>query len=137
MRLQFRNWMFVGVEVLVYLVVLAVIWLDEFIDLPYLLLNAPPTPHRPQEYLLESISILVVAILTVTITLIILRRISRLERYLRVCAWCRRVWIDNQWVHFEEYALKRHSLKSSHGICDECMANLDKQRTEKTTKGPH
>jgi hypothetical protein len=99
--------------------------------LPYLLIGAPATPYRPQEYIIETVSILIVATIVITITLFILRRSRKLERFLRVCAWCRKVWVDDEWVSFEEYALKRHSLKSSHGICDECVARLEKKTESK------
>jgi hypothetical protein len=39
--------------------------------------------------------------------------------------------VDDEWVSFEEYALKRHSLKSSHGICEECVARLEKKTEPK------
>jgi hypothetical protein len=114
-----------------FILVTIVLWLDEFVDFPYLLLGAPQTPYRPQEYILETGSILVVAIVVITITMILLRRSRRLERFLRVCAWCRKVWVDDEWVSFEEYVLKRHSLKSSHGICEECVAGLEKKSKQK------
>ena len=122
-----RDLIIIGSEAGLFFIVLIVLWLDEFIDLPYHVLGSPPTPYRLQEYLLESASILVVAILVVAFTMVILRRIRRLERFLRVCAWCRKVWVDDKWVPFEEYALKQHSLKSSHGICEECVDRLEKK----------
>ena len=144
-NLTARDWALVAGEASLFLIVAIVLCLDEFVDLPYLLLGAPETPYRPQEYIIETVSILIVAIVVITITLIILKRSRRLERFLRVCAWCRKVWVDDEWVSFEEYALKRHSLKSSHGICEECVARLEKKTEEKKagqtedliTKRPH
>ncbi len=126
-NLTARDWTLIAGEIGLFIIVTVVLWLDEFVDLPYLLIGAPETPYRPQEYIIETVSILVVAIIVITITLFILIRSRRLERFLRVCAWCRKVWVDDKWVSFEEYTLKTHSLKSSHGICDECVARLDKK----------
>jgi hypothetical protein len=126
-----KDWALVAGEAVLFLIITLVLWLDEFVDLPYLLIGAPETPYRPQEYIIETVSILIVAIVVITITLLILRRTRRLERFLRVCAWCRKVWVDDEWVSFEEYALKRHSLKSSHGICEECVASLEKKTESK------
>lgn len=127
MKLRKRDWGIIAGEAGLFFIILIVLYLDEYVDLPYHMLGAPQTPYRPQEYVLESLSVLVVAIIVVMVTFIILRRAARLERFLRVCAWCRKVWVNEKWVGFEEYALKRHSLKSSHGICEECVARLKKK----------
>lgn len=130
--LKAKDWALVAGEAGLFFIVTMVLWLDEIVDFPYLLLGAPPTPYRPQEYIIETVSVLLVAIIVMIITIILLRRSRRLERFLRVCAWCRRIWVDDEWVSFEEYALRRHSLKSSHGICEECVAKLDKKRIGRT-----
>jgi hypothetical protein len=126
-----KDWALVAGELGLFLLVTIVLWLDEFVDLPHLLLGSPETPSRPEEYIIETISILVVAIVSITITLFLLRRSRRIERFLRVCAWCRKIWVDGKWVSFEEYALKRHSLLSSHGICEDCVARLEKKTEQK------
>ncbi|MGD0211471.1 MAG: hypothetical protein ABSC14_10885 [Desulfomonilia bacterium] len=131
MNLRKRDWGVIAGEAGLFFIVLIVLYLDEYVDLPYHMLGAAQTPYRPQEYVLESLSVLVVAIIVIMVTYIILRRTARLERFLRVCAWCRKVWVNEKWVSFEEYALKRHSLKSSHGICDECVDRLEKKAEQK------
>jgi len=131
MMLRKRDWGVIAGEAGLFFIVLIVLYLDEYVDLPYHMLGAAQTPYRPQEYVLESLSVLVVAIIVIMVTYIILRRTARLERFLRVCAWCRKVWVNEKWVSFEEYALKRHSLKSSHGICDECVDRLEKKAEQK------
>ena len=135
-NLKTKDWLLIAGETGLFFIVTIVLWLDEFVDLPYLLLGSPQTPYRPQEYIMETVSILVVAIVVITITLFLLQKSRRLERFLRVCAWCRKIWVDDEWVSFEEYALKRHSLKSSHGICEECVARLDKKSEAKKAGQP-
>ena len=132
-NLKTKDWALIAGEAGLFFIVTIVLWLDEFVDLPYRLLGAPPTPYRPQEYILETVSVLIVAIVVITISILSMRRARRLERFLRVCAWCRKVWVDDEWVSFEEYALKKHSLKSSHGICEVCVARLDKKKEQKRT----
>ncbi len=132
-NLTTRDWALIAVEAGLFFIFTIVIWLDEYVDLPHRLLGAPPTLYRAQEFIIETISILLVAIVIITITFISLRRARRIERFLRVCAWCRKVWVDNEWVGFEEYTLKKHSLKSSHGICEECVTKLEKKKEQKTT----
>jgi len=121
-NLKMRDWELIAGEAFLFILVIMVLWVDEFLDLPYLLFGAAHAPYRPQEYILETVSVLFVACAVITITLILLRRARRLEKFLRVCAWCRKVWVDDRWVSFEEYVLKEHALRSSHGICEDCMA---------------
>jgi hypothetical protein len=104
--------------------ILTTIWLDEFLDLPKLLLGAPATPYRIEEYLLESGLIAIVAVIVIVISFITLQKIERFDRYLRVCAWCRSVWLDGQWVKFEQYLEAQHELQSTHGICEKCHEKL-------------
>jgi hypothetical protein len=51
-----------------FLVIVAIIWLDELLDLPHLLFRAPPTPLRVGEGLLESILTLMVGLGVVSVT---------------------------------------------------------------------
>jgi hypothetical protein len=119
-----RDRLIIALEAGLFIIMLIVIWLDEFIDLPYLLLGAPRTPYRVQEYLFETASILIVGVIVITLTIFMQYRFRNYERFLRVCAWCRKVWVDDQWVCFEEYVERSQSLRSSHGICEECQAKL-------------
>ena len=81
-----------------FMVVLITIWLDEFMDLPYQMFGAPPIPYRPQEYIIETASILFVAIIVMSSTLVIMRRYRRLEKFLRVCAWCRKIPMKQRYL---------------------------------------
>jgi len=121
-------------EVLIFSAMLAVIWLDEFLDVPYRLFGAPPTPYRIEEYIIETASCALIGIVIITGTLLLLRRLDRVERYLRVCAWCRKVWMDDRWVTFEEYLSKQHTLQASHGMCPECMHKLTDNAQNQNSK---
>ena len=79
-NLKNSDWMLIAVEAGLFFIVAIVIWLDEFADLPSRLLGAPPTPYRPQEYILETLSILVVAIVVIATTFFSLRRSGRLQK---------------------------------------------------------
>lgn len=134
MKSYTKDRLVIALEAGLFMVILFVLWLDEFIDLPYLLLGAPPTPYRLQEYLFETISILVVGIIVITFTILMQHRARKYERFLRVCAWCRKVWVDDHWESFEEYIERSQSLRSSHGICEDCHARLiDKAEQRRAT----
>jgi len=112
------------IEIIAFTISLATIWFDEFLDIPYRYFGSPPTPYRLAEYLIETVMIGIVAIIIIVTTLLIQRRARRLEQFMRVCGWCRKVWVNDRWVPFEEYMEIKHQLHSSHGICDDCKKEL-------------
>jgi hypothetical protein len=136
LKLHSKDWLFILAEIFLFAFIIPVMWLDEYIDLrPFL--PGISISERSQEYIIETSLILIIAVSVITATIIVLRKIRRIEHFLRVCAWCRKVWVDGKWVSFEEYALREHSLRSSHGICDECVIGLKERKKEKDDKAPH
>jgi hypothetical protein len=99
-----------------FIIIVCVSWLDELLDLPHYLFGAPVTPFRPQEAILESIVALSVGVAVVVFTGHLVRQ---LEGSIVLCAWCRRVRVDGEWMSIEELMLV-HRAKPSHGMCAEC-----------------
>jgi hypothetical protein len=126
-----RDWLIVCGEVGLFALVLFVLWIDEFIDLPHLFFGAPSRAFRLEEFLIETGSILIVAAIVIAVTIFIQYRSRRIEQFLRVCAWCRKVWMDDKWVRFEEYIHKSQALRSSHGICEECLSKQESKARQK------
>ena len=104
--------------------VLATLWLDEFIDVPYRLFNAAPTPYRIEEYMIETAAVTIVGITIILLTWVLMKRLERAEEFVRVCSWCKRVFLDNRWVNFEEYLRQKQDLSSTHGICESCAQKV-------------
>lgn len=102
----------------------AVIWLDEWLDLPRILFGDRASPARFHEAGVESACIVVAGTLAVVATVALLRRLHRLESYIAICAWCRQVRVDGRWMPFEEYLLLQNDLRATHGICERCAAGL-------------
>ncbi len=123
-----------ALELIGFAAILAVIWLDEYLDVPFRYFGALKTPPRPSEYWFETICVLVLATAVVSATLWVFRRLRFLEHFIRVCAWCRKVEVDGEWVSFEQYMRRQHDVKSTHGICPECRAGASKRGpSEETT----
>ena len=101
-------------------VVLAVVWLDEILDLPYLFMGQPATPINYVESLFESVLIMLSAGLVIFVTGRLLARIKYLEGFLPVCAFCKRIRIDKEWIPIEEYITKHSEAQFSHGFCPDC-----------------
>lgn len=111
-----------GLELIGFAVVLAILWLDEYVDMPFRFFGALKTPPRPQEFWFEALAVLLVATGVVLATLWVFRRLRFLENFIQVCAWCRKVKVGEEWVPFEQYMKQEHDVRSSHGICPTCRA---------------
>lgn len=111
-----------GLELFGFGAVIFVLWLDEYIDVPFRFFGALPTPARPQEFWFEAVIVLLVATAVVAATLWVFRRLRFLEGFIQVCAWCRKVEVDGDWIAFEQYLKRAHDVHSTHGICPTCRA---------------
>jgi hypothetical protein len=116
-----------GLELIGFAIVIAVMWLDEYVDLPFRYLGALKTPPRPQEFWFEALSVIVVATGVVMATLWVFRRLRVLESLIEVCAWCRKVNVGEKWVPFEQYMKVEHDVQSTHGICPTCRATANRR----------
>jgi hypothetical protein len=119
----------VALEAAGFLVVVALIWMDEFWDLPHYLFGAPSTPFRPHEAMAESSLVMVLAAAIILSSIRILRRVVYLESMIVLCAWCRRVRLDAAWISIEAF-LREHRAETSHGMCPECATRLDAELVE-------
>jgi hypothetical protein len=108
--------------------IIAIIWLDELLDLPRLLFGAAPTPVRVGEGLLESVLTVLVGAIVVGITYRAFRRIQYLESLIVLCAWCRRVRANDEWLSVEDFLEREHNAHTTHGICRTCAAGIEAPR---------
>jgi hypothetical protein len=107
-------------EAIGFALVIALVWSDEFLDLPHNLLGAPPRPPEVREGLLESCAILALAFGTLYWTRRALVAIRYLEGFLSVCSFCKRIRTENRWVPIEVYISQHSEAMFSHGLCPEC-----------------
>ena len=54
----------------------------------------------------------------------VVSRLSYLESFLHVCAWCRKIEYKDRWLSLEAHFTEKTGRKPSHGICPECSAKL-------------
>ena len=120
----------VALETAGFLLIIALIWLDELLDLPRLLFGAAPTPIRLGEGVMESVMTLIVGTVVVSITLRTFRRIEYLESLVVMCAWCRRVRSGNEWLTVERFLERQHNSHTSHGICEGCAESVAAPKPE-------
>jgi hypothetical protein len=107
-----------------FLLIVVIIWMDEILDLPHLLFGAVPTALRLGEAWLESGLTVAVGTVVVSITYRAFRRIEYLESLVVMCAWCRRVRADEEWLTVEAFLERQHNAHTTHGICEGCAAGI-------------
>ena len=104
-----------------FLALIAGTWLIEILGLPHLFFGEP-TEFLWTRVLLRTLGIGLIWLFVHLTTRRLLHRLHELERFLRICSWCRRVGHKGRWLTLEEYFNSRFSTETSHGICPDCAA---------------
>lgn len=118
----YQNLGFLGIMVIGYL--------DELIKLPSLLFSDHPFAVLHQRAILDMLIVLAVWFLVGASTRRILERIRYLEKFLRVCAWCRKIEYKGEWMRLEDFMRQGFDTPTTHGICPECL-RLQKEAIER------
>jgi hypothetical protein len=98
----------------------ALIWADEYLDLPHLLFGEPAVAPRLGEFLLEAAVAVGFGVVMVLTSFVAHRRVAYLESLLTLCAACQRIGVDGEWMPLEQLVEERDHLSTTHGICGEC-----------------
>ncbi|MFA7330495.1 MAG: hypothetical protein WC326_05400 [Candidatus Delongbacteria bacterium] len=105
-----------------FLAVIAVLWLDEILDLPHAWFGFQATPVNWVEGLTETVMTLLCAGVVMASTSQILRHLKMLQGMLPVCSHCHRVRDDRgAWRQIEAYVRDHTGTEFSHGICPDCL----------------
>ena len=110
----------IRIEIIGFLIVIIISWLDELLDIPHIFFGASPSPINYFESIFESTLISVIAIIIIVITHMLLQRLNFLEGVLPVCSFCKKIRIKKQWVPIERYIRDRSEADFSHSVCPEC-----------------
>jgi hypothetical protein len=112
-------------EVVGFLFVILIIWLDEIIDIPSLFFGVPQTPINWGEAIFESGTISILGAIIIYVTMKLFKNMKYLEGILPVCASCKKIRDDKgSWHEIEEYIRDKSEAEFSHGICPQCAAKL-------------
>lgn len=111
-------------EALGFVFVALLIWVNEYLDLPHMLWQAPPTTWRPVEVAIESGFVLLLGAAVTGVSWLTFRRLAYLESLLILCAECQRVGDEGRWMKFEYFLESRDRTETTHGMCPECQSTL-------------
>lgn len=86
-------------------------WVTEIFDPPF-------SPSQP-----AIMSALIIALGAATIywTTRIVKRIRFLEGFLVICAGCKKVRLDREWIDVDRFLKVKSDLLLSHGMCPDCI----------------
>jgi hypothetical protein len=104
-----------------FLTILALCYLDDLLKLPSLIFSNHPFALVHRQSTLDMLLVLAVWFLVSTSTRRILERIRYLEKFMRVCAWCRKINYKGEWMPLEEFMRQGFDTPTTHGICTQCL----------------
>jgi hypothetical protein len=105
-----------------FLCILIICYMDELLKLPSLVFLENPFAFLYRRTTLDILLVLAVWFLVSTSTRRILERIRYLEKFMRVCAWCRKINYQGEWMPLEEFMRQGFDTPTTHGICKDCLA---------------
>jgi len=114
-------------EALAFIFVALLIWVNEYLDLPHLLLDAPATPWRPLQVAIESGFVLLLGAAVTAVSWLTFHRLAYLESLLILCAGCQRVGDEGRWLPFEHFVHSRDRMETTHGMCPDCQTTFGRQ----------
>jgi hypothetical protein len=101
--------------------ILLLVWLTEIIGVPHLLFGEP-AGFVWTRVLFRTAVILVIWAWVHWSNHRLISRLRRLEEFLLVCSWCRKVGHEGKWLTVEDYFGSHLNTETSHGICPACAA---------------
>ena len=111
---------------LVLVLFLAMTITNEVLDLPYHLLGDMPTSieQRTGEVAIEAAILVLIVAIEMVLMIKLYRRIRILEGFLPICANCKKIRHEGDWVRIETYIETHSHTQFTHSICPECLEKL-------------
>ena len=113
-----------------FLGLIAIFALDEYWDLPARSFGIDLKPIRPSDFSLKAAAALALFVLVLSVLRQAIHRITRLSHMLTMCAWCRRVSLNGEWISIDQFLQQRRNTSSSIGLCPDCYASRGKADPE-------
>ncbi len=108
-------------EALGFSLILLLVWLTELIGLPHLWFGEP-AGFVWTRAIFRTAVVLAIWLWVHYSNRRLVQRLHRLEEFLLVCSWCRKVGHEGRWLTMEDYFDSHLNTETSHGICPTCAA---------------
>jgi hypothetical protein len=99
--------------------IIVLTWAAEALHVPHYFFGEP-VEFNWLRVLFRTAIILVIWAWVHLTTRRLLQRLHRLEEYLLICSWCRKVGYQGEWKTMEQFFGSTFNTETSHGICPEC-----------------
>jgi hypothetical protein len=116
------------VEAIGFSFLIVMTWLAEALKIPHYLFDEPFAPNWKRA-ILRTIVMLLIWAWVHLMTRRLLKRLHYLEDFLRICSWCRKVCHDDEWLGMEQYFNSKFAMRTSHGMCPECLKKKVQEMT--------
>ena len=107
-----------------FLTIIVLTWLDAMFDFAHYISGSPLQTMNAQETAAKTVVILLLWIFAAYKIYQIASRLSYLEYFVHLCAWCRRIEHNNEWLSLEEHIHKSGKQEVSHGVCPDCKQKM-------------
>lgn len=104
-----------------FLAIILVCLFDELLGLTSLIFGDHSYIVDFRAFTLKMLLILCVWLLVSGSTRRILAQAQHLAKFMKVCAWCRRIEHEGQWIPLEKFLRLRFDKATSHSICEDCL----------------
>ena len=111
-----------------FLGLIVVFALDDW-DLPARSYGAMLNPIRPYAFSIKVVAVLCLFITVLGVLREAILRIQRLSTMMTMCAWCRRVSLDGEWLSIDQFLQQRKNTTSSIGLCPDCYGKKGAPRS--------
>ncbi len=103
-----------------FLIMVVLTWSDALFDLAHVILGFPAQSEDFNRTAITTAVIILLWLVSGYRIYVVVSRLSYLENFLHVCAWCRKIEYEDNWLSLEEHFIQKTGRKVSHGICPEC-----------------
>src|SRR3954471_10910381 len=117
-----------------FLGLIAIFALDEYWDLPARSFGIDLKPIRPSDFSIKVVAALVLFVLVLGVLRQAIHRLNRLSNMLTMCAWCRRVSVEGEWISIDQFLQQRQNTTSSVGLCPDCYGRSAKAAADPEPK---
>ena len=102
-----------------FLLIIVLSWINELTEFSQFFGGTEYIPNW-RESVLETLIVLLVAFPVMIITKRIVSRLYYLEGFVHLCAWCKKLEHNDEWLPLEEFFERQFQTQTSHGMCVAC-----------------
>ncbi len=120
-----------------FLTIIVLTWCDTLFNLMHHLFGTAYQDENLDQALIATGVIVLLWLFSSYKVYRIVSRLSYLENFLHVCAWCRKIEHKQEWYSLEELFTKQTGGQTSHGMCPECAKKFrEAARQDLPPRGP-